>query len=362
LKEITTMTNLRTSSATIIGLIALGSGVSAFHSGAVLSGSRAFVAQGKTSRLILEAAGDGGMTGEPLTGMSETIKMDPSKTFKGVDMNIYNVDYDTALEQWSADVHVPSSFMEEGIYLGARDKSTYFADFVTVDINRDAYPDAGLGIGLLEIAGGRGDGVGITIVENLVQGGNAEASTVGKGSDNLLVSGDAIVALQLLEDTSKEPLGEAVSVEALDYDGTVNGILQLPTDWQNIRLTLKRLRRKPKVQVKLQYPPEMNEEDMTLELFAGENLRRAMLTRGVKLNDKFSRRFDSGGTGDCGAEGTCATCVISVTNGADLLNKQSIQEEQILAKNPRWRLACRAIVGYGSREGSLTLRVNPRQW
>ena len=87
-----------------------------------------------------------------------------------------------------------------------------------------------------------------------------------------------------------------------------------------------------------------------------------MLTRGVKLNDKFSKRFDSGGTGDCGAEGTCATCVVSVTDGFDLLNKAGIQEQQILVKNPRWRLACKAIVGFGMKEGSVTLRVNPRQW
>ena len=310
----------------------------------------------------LHASSDNGMTREPLTGMRETIAVKPSKTFLGVDMNRYNIGFEKSIEQWSADVHVPSSFMDEGIYLGARDKKSFFADIVTVDISRSPNPNGGLGLELLEIAGGRSDGIGITVIENIAQGGNAEASIIGGGA-NTILPGDSIVALQLLsDDDSKLPLGEAVVVECLDYDGTVAGIQQIPSDWKNIRLTLKRLRRKPKVVVKLQYPPDQGEEDITLELFAGENLRRAMLTRGVKLNDKFSRRFDSGGTGDCGAEGTCATCVVSVTRGEDLLNKQSIQEQQILVKNPRWRLACRAVVGYGNQEGELTLKVNPRQW
>jgi ferredoxin len=114
--------------------------------------------------------------------------------------------------------------------------------------------------------------------------------------------------------------------------------------------------------VKLQYPPAQNEPDTTIELFAGENLRRAMLTRGIKLNDKLSRRFDSGGTGDCGADGTCATCVVAIVKGEEILSPQKMQEKQILIKNPRWRLACKTTVGYGFQEGELTIRVNPRQW
>jgi ferredoxin len=114
--------------------------------------------------------------------------------------------------------------------------------------------------------------------------------------------------------------------------------------------------------VKLQYPPESKEPDVFIELFAGENLRRAMLTRGVKLNDALARRFDSGGTGDCGAEGTCATCVVKVTKGMELLSPAKQQEAQILSQKPKWRLACKAVVGYGMSQGDLTIQVNPRQW
>jgi hypothetical protein len=44
------------------------------------------------------------------------------------------------------------------------------------------------------------------------------------------------------------------------------------------------------------------------------------------------------------------------------LNPQAIQEEQMLKKNPKWRLGCKAIVGHGMQQGEMTIRVNPRQW
>jgi len=109
-----------------------------------------------------------------------------------------------------------------------------------------------------------------------------------------------------------EEVEEVISVttECLGYDRTVEAILSLPppsSDSETILLTVKRLRRKPKVTVNFQYPPNQEEDDLSIELFAGENLRRAMLVRGIKLNDPLARRFDNGGTGDCGAEGTCGT-------------------------------------------------------
>ena len=156
-----------------------------------------------------------------------------------------------------------------------------------------------------------------------------------------------------------------VSTECLAYDPTIEALTSLPPPTSpddEIILTVKRIRKQPKVSVKLQYPPVLEEPDVNIELFAGENLRRAMLTRGIKLNDVLSERFDSGGTGDCGADGTCATCVVSVTKGMETLSPIKTQEAQILAKKPRWRMACKTIVGYGMTEGDLTIQVSPRQW
>ena len=132
----------------------------------------------------------------------------------------------------------------------------------------------------------------------------------------------------------------------LGYDETVDAILSLPPAderYQEIyQLTLKRIRRKPRVTVKLQYPPSQGEQDTTLELFAGENLRMGMLVRGVKLNDPLAQRFDTKNGGNCGAGGLCRTCSVVVQKGADLLNPQRMNEQQMFEDAPRWRLACKA--------------------
>lgn len=280
-----------------------------------------------------------------------------------VDMNKYNLPLDQIAKEWTANLVPQSSLREEGIYLGAQSSKEIMVDTVKVSIQREA--GQGLGLELLEIAGGREDGLGITVIDGIVEGGAAD------GKDVLV--GDSIVAVSVLQtEQSKQEGGMAemqtstsIDTECFGYDKTVEAIGSLPPaecDNEFIVLTLKRLRRKPKVSVKLQYPPAEGEPDTTIELFAGENLRRAMLTRGIKLNDRLSLRFDNGGTGDCGADGTCATCVVGIVTGDELISPQKIQEQQILKKNPRWRLACKAIVGYGFQEGEMTIRVNPRQW
>lgn len=276
-----------------------------------------------------------------------------------VDMNRYNLDVDTIAAEWTAELQTASSLQEAGIYLGSKSKDRVFVDTVQVVVERR--PGQGLGLELLELAGGREDGLGITVVNGIVEGSISEGSGV--------MVGDSISKIEVRQTTTKgnEESTEVsvVATECLGYDKTVESILSLPEIPETgdvAVLTLKRLRRKPKVTINLQYPPAQNEPPVTLELFAGENLRRTMLTKGIKLNDALSLRFDSGGTGDCGAEGSCATCVVSITKGEELLNPQGIQEQQILVKNPRWRLACRAIVGFGMQEGEMTVRVNPRQW
>ena len=192
----------------------------------------------------------------------------------------------------------------------------------------------------------------------------------------VLLAGDSIVSLSVSQRSTSgtnDVETTRVSTECLSYDATIDAITSLPTpvsDTEVVIVTVKRIRRQPKVTVKLQYPPTNNdddeekqqEEDVIVELYAGENLRRALLTRGIKLNDKLAIRFDSGGSGDCGADGTCATCVVGVMKGLELLSPMTQQESQILSAKPRWRMACKAIVGYGMMEGELTLQVNPRQW
>jgi ferredoxin len=284
-----------------------------------------------------------------------------------VDMNDYNLETIEAIaEEWTAVFQPATAMQEEGVYLRPRNTKEIMADTLKMSFPRK--PDAGLGLELLELAGGREDNLGITIVSGLVERGCAENSGI--------LPGDSIIKVEVIREKQEEGrdavgLQEnqesfAVSTECLGYDATVEAITSLPpvshVDSEMFVLTVKRLRRKPKVKLNLQYPPDLGEENLTLELFSGENLRRAMLVRGVKLNDPLASRFDSGGTGDCGAEGTCATCAVAVIAGQDLLSPPATQEVQIFKKNPRWRMACKAVVGYGMKEGVLTVRVNPRQW
>lgn len=281
-----------------------------------------------------------------------------------VDMNKYNIPMDRILGEWTALLTPKSSMQEEGIFLNVKSKQELFVDSLVFTVKREG----GLGLILTEIAGGREDGIGITIVEEVLKGGNSE--NIG------ILPGDSIISLTVSQEGTMKQSSDsrmietsqnriAASTECLGYDATVDVLTSLPppsSEDELIEIRVKRIRRKPKVSVRLQFPPEENNPDTTIELFSGENLRRAMLTRGVKLNDALSRRFDSGGTGDCGAEGTCATCVVAVAKGMEFLSPMKIQEEQILANKPRWRMACKAVVGYGMTEGEMTLQVNPKRW
>ena len=196
-------------------------------------------------------------------------------------MDQYNLPLEQSINQWTAVVQAQTSMQEEGIYLKAKDKEM-FVDTLQFTIKREG----GLGMLLTEIAGGREDGVGITVVEEVLDGSNSEGCGI--------VPGDSIVALTVTKNdkdgmnVSEERIG--VSTECLGYDATIDAIVSLPPPTSSegeVTLTVKRIRKQPKVNVKLQYPPYLDEPDVSIELFAGENLRRAMLTRGIKLNDKL---------------------------------------------------------------------------
>lgn len=278
-----------------------------------------------------------------------------------VDLNEYNLPLDRIEKEWCAAFVEKSPERDEGVYLGANTPGEIYVDTITATFPRN--PQGGLGIELAELAGGRDDGLGITVVTGLVADGAAR--------DTEIIPGDSIIQVALVRNkkvattTLQEQQQEfTVKTECFNYDSTVDAILSLPPPMEGdlISLRLKRLRRRPKITVNLQYPPEQNEPDTTIEMNAGENLRQGMLVRGVKLNDPLAKRFDTKSGGNCGAGGLCRTCSVCVMSGDELLNDQRVAEKQMLADNPRWRLACKAIVGCGMKEGEMTIRVNPNQW
>jgi hypothetical protein len=281
-----------------------------------------------------------------------------------VDMNQYNLALEEIENQWVANFVEKSIDSEGGVFLGVKNNRELFVDVITVILPRKS--GSSLGIGLQEIAGGRNDGIGITIVTDLIKGGLAQSNKAD------ILPGDSISSISVLRRKQDFNSGlmdsqEVIKakIECLGYDGTVEAILGLPSvqnDNEEYVIKLKRLRRKPVVKVNLKYPPEQKVKDETIDLFAGENLRLGMLVRGVQLNDPLAKRFDTKSGGNCGAGGLCRTCAVSVIRGAELLNPQKVAEEQMLQDNPRWRLACKAFVGYGMKEGEITIQVNPRQW
>lgn len=297
------------------------------------------------------------------------------------DMNQYNLPINEIETQWKATIVPKTIESDGGIFLGVQDDVNLFIDIVKVVLPRPPM-DCGLGIELQEIAGGRGDGLGITLVSGFVVGGWIQKHCTERD----IQLGDSIVSLSVMKrrgggDTSSSSsivstlsssgilvdTEETIqaSTECLGYDATVDAIRSLPpaqSQDEKLLLTLKRLRRKPTLQVNLRYPPSQNEPDASIELFAGENLRLGMLARGVKLNDPLAKRFDTKSAGNCGAGGLCRTCAVGVLRGGDLLSPQKVAERQMLEDQPRWRLACKSFVGYGMEEGSITIQVNPRQW
>ena len=279
------------------------------------------------------------------------------------DLNKYNLPFETIEKEWTAVFVQKIDENVEKAYLSAKTDSEVFADYETVIFPRSKET---LGIELVELAGGRDDGLGITLVQGLVAGGSADGSGIQPG--------DSLTKIELVRTLRKQDGSRikenqqifTVKTECLSYDATVEKILSLPPvekGYEDVfQVTVKRLRRRPKVKINLQYPPDQGEDDTTIEMYAGENLRQGMLVRGVKLNDPLAKRFDTKSGGNCGAGGLCRTCSVSVLNGGEVLNPQRVAEKQMLADNPRWRLACKAIVGYGMKEGEMTIRVNPRQW
>lgn len=303
-----------------------------------------------------------------------------------VDMNMYNLPTTSVIEeQWIANIVPDTVDTKGGIFLGCQNDREYFVDSFSISIPRPNV-ETSLGIELIELAGGGNIAdkrLGITVIQGIVEGGYVEQCNVD------LLPGDSISSFSILS-SSRRPESSDIdsndvmgltdnqkvvsfSTECLSFDATVDVIQNLPpptvsqysadgkTD-EVLQMVIKRLRRKPKVKVNLRYPPSEKKPDESLELFAGENLRLGMLVRGAKVNDPFAKRFDTKSGGNCGAGGLCRTCAVSVLRGSDLINPQKISEKQMLQDNPRWRLACKAFVGYGMKEGEITLQVNPRQW
>jgi len=282
----------------------------------------------------------------------------PSDSDNRVNPDKFNVSLDQASKLWTASVQQEdNSKQPAGVpFLDSTSKDYYVDDLQSVEINRAG----GLGMDLLELAGGREDGVGITIVESVNAGGNAEKAGI--------IAGDSISAVSVYETTTSTP-SDGIGVEEVtkrrvtgceckDFDGTVDALVNFPADDnEKLFLDIKRIRRWPKIQVKVEYPPSQCAEGVDnvkrIELFAGENLKRALQNRGIILDDPGNVKCDY-----CGSNG----CYVSISKGKSILSPIGRTEEKLFESNPTCRISCKTTVGYNMQEGDLSLRVNLLQW
>ena len=241
-----------------------------------------------------------------------------------VDPNVYNVPVDTAAELWTVSVSADNkSGREAGIpFLDAKSKA-HFVDDVQVVISRDG----GMGMNLLELAGGRDDSFGLTIVSEV--SGNAEAAGV--------VAGDSIASIQVItsavDGTNGKETQDIYGCECRNFDTTIGLLSSFPPEIGSLVLNLKRIRRWPKVKVVVEYPPSQCAEGVdnkeTLELFAGEKLRQALINRGIVMADATAGKCDF-----CGNK-----CTVKIDMGMQLLNPMSTTEEKIMKNNPKCRVS-----------------------
>ena len=264
-----------------------------------------------------------------------------------VDPNVYNVDAETAADLWTVSVSADNRMdRAAGIpFLDSKSKD-YMVDDLQVVVSRDG----GMGIELLELAGGRDDDYGLTIVSGV--SGNAEKAGI--------IAGDSIAGVVVTtrdgNNMNVEESTERFDCECKNFDTTIGLLGSFPPEIESLTLNIKRIRRWPKIKVTVQYPPiqcaDPTDNEETLELFAGENLKRALQTRGIVFEDRDAPKCDF-----CGSK-----CTVSIDTGMQLMNPKGLTEEKLMKKNPKCRLSCKTVVGYNMQEGEVRLRINLNEW
>jgi len=267
-----------------------------------------------------------------------------------VDPNVYNIDVELAADLWAVSVSADKRMdREAGVPFLDSNSKNHYVENIRVVVSRDG----GMGIELLELAGGRDDDYGLTIVSGV--SGNAEKAGI--------IAGDSIAGVEVkrvsLKDgsnTKVEESREMFDCECKNFDATIGLLGSFTPEIESLTMNIKRIRRCPKVKVLVQYPPiqcaDGADNEETLELFAGENLKQALQTRGVIFEDRDAPKCDF-----CGGK-----CTVSIDMGMQLMSPMGLTEEKLMSRNPKCRLSCKTVVGYNLQEGNVRLRINLNEW
>uniref|UniRef100_A0A7S4B0W3 PDZ domain-containing protein n=1 Tax=Chrysotila carterae TaxID=13221 RepID=A0A7S4B0W3_CHRCT len=220
--------------------------------------------------------------------------------------------------------------------------------------------ESGLGIALEEvtgegetISGDRRSGA-LVLVRALVPGGVAAASAAAAAAngESSILPGDSIVAVSNGRTT--------VSTEAVGYEELVRVLQSMTAEATTLTLTLKRVVERATADVTV-VTAEGDEKEF--RAYSGENLRMGLIRRGLAPNDMTAKRYDNkpAGTGDCGGNGLCCTCVVTVLSGNEHLSPATTSEKQVLRNGKRWRQSCRAKLQLAQGERvRLRIALGPR--
>lgn len=188
------------------------------------------------------------------------------------------------------------------------------------------------------------------IVYGINPGTNAEAAG-GFQSGDILVGISGVEAIQGTETEASLNAGEAplkAKLEGLTLDQTLD-LMSYFGEYSKVAIRVKRISPRRVVNVKVLGPQGEDQGELTVLSGYGVNLRTLLQASSKALYDRRTYRFDSPYQSDsnCGGEGTCGTCLVSILSGGENLNDRNRVENAALLKqnapaNYRW--ACRTYI------------------
>ena len=234
--------------------------------------------------------------------------------------------------------------VDTGVYGLESNDPNYGIETVRTFLHLDEEDDK-LGLELTEVAHGGGDHRGLVMV----------SAVHGEAKVKPVHVGDVLVGVFCGEHFKESTTG-------MDYDETVQ-VLERAKHYarsvggSTISVEINRLVKRVPVQVVVEHGGGGITQ---LEAKAGDNLRLLLLHHHLsnKLYEAHTHRIDQPRlTGNCGGEGICGTCVVSVLQGMEHLNAVGPQESSLLRGfPPTWRMACKTVVGADNEPGT-TLRI-----
>lgn len=249
----------------------------------------------------------------------------------------------------------------------------YYERSIAIDVSREG----GLGLDLIE-AYANEDGVsGLVMINDIFEGSNAAnplnvriagpIEVTGFQSGDIIGSIDGLTAKPgtITEQDLKN--GEdalSVNVEGLNFDRLLD-VLASFEEYSTIRLRVKRLFVRNVVNIEVVTAD--NEPVTNLKVLSGyrTNLRTVLQANNIDMYYQATARFDSPyQTGNCGGDGTCGTCIITLVKGEELTNERARVEDKALKKQyapPNYRWACRMLVGqHEDMKGDMKIKLKPQ--